>query len=319
MEVTYYNIDEQAAKRAKEQNSFSDYEMGSATKSYRESVDKAVNLAEQQKKRVDSCFHGKIDSLVNLYAKKLAENLNERFRIDARVPSILIAGGSNFPTRKKEQQNVARDRNMKEWETVQRLLGKIQSTGMGGISADRPDALSQLEKKLERYEHLQKKMRGVNAYYRKHHTVEKCPLLTEEEITILTRNLEKGMTSQPFPTYALRNNSAEIRRLRVRMAEIKQNQEVSFCGWEFAGGEAVANKEYNRLQLFFQERPSAEERQTLRRAGFRWAPSVGAWQRQLNRNAMTAAGQIAFIRPLNGKTLSELQPKAEKRKEELSL
>lgn len=46
---------------------------------------------------------------------------------------------------------------------------------------------------------------------------------------------------------------------------------------------------------------------------------IGVWQRQLNRNAMTAAGQIAFIRPLNGKTLSELQPKAEKRKEELSL
>ena len=81
-------------------------------------------------------YHQKIDSLLDTYARKLAANMNKGYAIDARVPSILIAGGSNFPTRKKEKQNAARDTNYREWQEIQGLLDKIRSTGMGGISAD---------------------------------------------------------------------------------------------------------------------------------------------------------------------------------------
>lgn len=309
--LTYYEIDEQAAKRAKEMNSFSDYRMGSATESYRQCVNHAEAVAKKQKAKVDVCFHEKIDALVDVYAKRLAENMNARFRIDARVPSILIAGGSNFPVRRKEKQNAARDQNMAEWKEIEGILHKIQSTGMGGISADRPDAIQQLEGKLKRCEELQKKMRDVNAYYRKHQRVEGCELLTEKEIHVLSEALKIAWNPKPYPSYLLSNNSAEIRRLKSRLAELKENQEVGFSGWKFAGGEAVANKEYNRLQLFFEEKPSPEERSMLRKSGFKWAPSAEAWQRQLNRNAISAAGNLPFIQPLNGKKPMELQPRAD--------
>ena len=92
----YYPINEEAAKRAKDMNSFSDYQPGSATTSYRAMVDEAYAAAERQKARVDPMYHDKIDALVDRYARKLAENLNERNVIDARVPSILISGGGNF-------------------------------------------------------------------------------------------------------------------------------------------------------------------------------------------------------------------------------
>ena len=49
--VTYYPINETAARRAKEMNSFFDYQPGSATKEYRHCVDEAVKIAEQQKGR----------------------------------------------------------------------------------------------------------------------------------------------------------------------------------------------------------------------------------------------------------------------------
>ena len=62
--------------------------------------------------------------MVDAYARKLAENLNAGNRIDARCPSILVAGGSNFPVRKKEKQNAARDRNMEEWRRIQQILDK---------------------------------------------------------------------------------------------------------------------------------------------------------------------------------------------------
>ncbi|MCB7102027.1 DUF3560 domain-containing protein, partial [Fusicatenibacter saccharivorans] len=83
------------------------------------------------------------------------------YEIDARVPSILIAGGSNFPTRKKEKQNAARDSNYREWQDIQGLLDKIRSTGMGGISADDPQAVQKLEKKLESLEKSQETMKAV--------------------------------------------------------------------------------------------------------------------------------------------------------------
>ena len=120
-----YPINEDTAKRAKEMNSFSDYRPGSATEEYRRCVDEALALAERQKARVDPMYHEKIDRLLDTYARKLAVNMNESNAIDARVSSILITGGSNFPVRKKEKQNAARDRNMAEWRNIQGLLDKI--------------------------------------------------------------------------------------------------------------------------------------------------------------------------------------------------
>ena len=64
------------------------------------------------------------------------------------MPSILIAGGSNFPVQKKHKQNAARDRNMGEYMEIQGLLDKIKSVGMGGISADDIHAVEKLEAKL---------------------------------------------------------------------------------------------------------------------------------------------------------------------------
>ena len=126
--INYYPINEGAARRAKEMNSFSDYKEGSATAEYRAMVDKAAAIAEQQKSRVDPMYHEKIDHLLDTYARKLAENMNQGFAIDARVPSVLIAGPSNFPVGKKEKQNRARDSNMEEWRHIQGLLDRLASS-----------------------------------------------------------------------------------------------------------------------------------------------------------------------------------------------
>ena len=61
----YYSINEGAARRAKEMNSFSDYKPGSATAEYRHYVDKAFALAQEQKKRVDPMYHEKL-SLIHI-------------------------------------------------------------------------------------------------------------------------------------------------------------------------------------------------------------------------------------------------------------
>ena len=138
-------------------------------------MDAAARIAEEQKRKVDPIHHERIDRLLDVYARKLAENINKQNAIAARVPSILVAGGSNFPVRKKEKQNRADDTAMAEWREIQGILDKIRGTGKGGISADDPEAVQKLKAKLEALERDQESMKAVNAYYRKHKTLEGCP------------------------------------------------------------------------------------------------------------------------------------------------
>ena len=318
IQVRYYPINEAAAKRAKEMNSFSDYTAGSATLEYKSLVDQAAEIAENQKKRVDPSFHGKIDALLDTYSRKLAENMNSGFAIDARVPSVLTAGGSNFPVRKKEKQNAARDKNYKEWKGIQGLLEKIRSTGMGGISADDPDAVKKLNAKLEKLTKAQETMKAVNAYYRKHKTLESCPELDSEATQKLKARMEiRGVQDKPYPTWALSNNNAEIRRIKDRIQSLSVNKEELYTGWEFAGGKAEINVKDNRLQLFFDDKPDGKIRDELKANGFRWSPKASAWQRQLNSNAIYAADAVSSIKPLSGERVIELQRnfRKEERKE----
>lgn len=308
----YYPINEEAARRAKEAMSFSDYRPGSATAEYRAMVDKAVELAEVQKRRVEPEYHAKIDHLVDLYARKLAANMNEGYAIAARVPSVLIAGPANFPTRKKEKQNAASDRNMMEWRYIQGLLDRIRSTGMGGISADNPDAITLLQMKLGRRQAMQEQMKAVNAYYRKHKALDGCPQLTPEDVEQLKADMASSWQTQgrPYPTWQLSNNNAEIRRIKSRIEQLVRQREAGYVGWTFDGGTVEANQEENRLQILFDIKPDNETRTALKSHGFRWSPRAGAWQRQLNDNAIRAADFVKCIWPVSGEKPSEYQCRA---------
>lgn len=148
----YYPINEEAAKRAKDMNSFSDYQPGSATTSYRAMVDEAYAAAERQKARVDPMYHDKIDALVDRYARKLAENLNERNVIDARMPSILISGGGNFPvTKKHKQKGPAYERwakvyNLKQMAAALQYLQEHHLTDYAALTARTEAAVDHFHK-----------------------------------------------------------------------------------------------------------------------------------------------------------------------------
>lgn len=292
----YYLIDEKAARTAKEMNSYHEFQEGRATAEYRSQVDQAISIAEAQKASVDPRYHDKIDRLLETYARKLAANINKGFEIDARVPSVLIAGCSNFPVRKKEKQNAARHKNNEEYREIQKILERIQSVGMGGISSDDPNAIEKLQEKLEGLIESQEMMKSANAYYRKHKTLDDCPVLSLQKIEKLTSDMANRWygrpATQPFESYSLQNNNAEIRRVKARIEELTSRAEAVLTGWEFEGGKVEINKEYNRLQLFFDGKPDEDIRKELKSNGFRWAPSVKAWQRQLTANAISRAKEV---------------------------
>lgn len=185
------------------------------------------------------------------------------------------------------------------------------------ISSDDPKAIEKLTEKLQKCEKEQKFMKNVNAYYKKNGTTKGCEGVSDELAAKLDENIKQAYSwdKQPFPSYRLTNNNAEIRRLKKRIENLTATQNTEFVGWKFNGGEAVINEDKNRLQLIFDEKPSEEQRTILKSNGFRWAPSDKAWQRQLNHNAVYAANRIDFIKPESGEKPTDLQPKTQKKTE----
>jgi hypothetical protein len=175
--------------------------------------------------------------------------------------------------------------------------------------SNEPQSAEKLTAELKQCVELQETMKTVNAYWRKAGTCVGAPGITDEQARKLDNKIATTRYSwekQPFSTYDLTNNNSKIKRLESKVKEVSRG----FEGWEFNGGHAEANAEMNRLQLYFDERPTAEQCATLKRFGFKWAPSQDAWQRQLNDNAIWAANNISFIKPTDGRTVREHQPKA---------
>jgi len=181
------------------------------------------------------------------------------------------------------------------------------------ISASDPQAVEKLTDKLQKCRDSQEFMKGVNAHWRKTGACTYAPGITFDQAAKLDAKIadpKYPWDNTPFSDYELKNNYQEIRRLEKRIKEITRNKEVGFSGWEFDGGRADANTEINRLQLFFNERPSRERHNALRSHGFVYSHANSAYQRRLNSNAIYAAESLGFLKPINGMTVREHQPKA---------
>ena len=76
---------------------------------------------------------------------------------------------------------------------------------------------------------------------------------------------------------------------RREIVEADAASGVEHAEQSFGGVRVVLNTALNRVQILFPDKPSDDERRVLKSRAFRWAPSVGAWQRQLTRNGVWAA------------------------------
>ena len=171
-----------------------------------------------------------------------------------------------------------------------------------------PLSAEKISTELQKCVELQATMKEVNAYWRKHGTCVGAPGITEVQAAKLDDKIattNRSWERQPFASYDLTNNNSQIKRLEQKLAEASRG----FSGWEFNSGRAEANTDMNRLQLFFDEKPAEQQRTQLKANGFKWAPSQDAWQRQLTDNAIYAAGRLDFIKPSDGRTVREHQPK----------
>lgn len=285
----YFGINEESARAAHNMMSFRDYAEGSLTAEYQGYCNKAYNLADEvAEERPEEAE--RVYLIAEQYAKKMADNLNDRSRIGCMCPSVLISGAGNFPVRKKEKQNVAAYRNYLEWNEIQKLLDKIKSiaNGKGIIKSGDTNAVEKLEKKLEELKTLQAKMKAANKALRmkdtkKGNTVLQNMGYSDAEIKKLREPDYLGRAG--YPSFMLQNNNANIHRVEGRLEKLKAEKENVTDEKENEYFKIVENTGLMRLQLFFDGKPDPEIRDVLKKNGFRWSPRNACWQRQLTDNA----------------------------------
>lgn len=286
----YYEINEVAAKQAREMWSFSEYESGSKTAEYRAAVDRCYKKVDE----LPDDLKEKGEILADRYARRLAEWYNKQFRIEMMCPSIMISGGSNFPVRKKEKQNAAQDRHYQLYDEIQAIPEKISGLLRGAniIKSSDADAIEQLKAKAKKAEALQAEMKAVNAYYRKHKTLKGYKDYTDEKAAKLDDAIKNSMWGVPFPPYELTNNNAKIKNTKARIAQLERLKNEAEAAAEQTKDEystdlfkVVENAEIMRIQLFFDDKPDSDTRTILKKHAYKWSPSNGCWQRQLTNNA----------------------------------
>ena len=287
----YYEIDEGAAKRAKDANSFSDYIPGSATKAYRQAIDELSAIVESKKKQFPDRAE-ELDRLLDTYAKRYAEYINKQNAIDASVPSVLVAGPAGIKQSQKDKQNQRRDANYKFFqEKVESLENKIRDIGTGAqtIRTDDDNALESLEKKVEELKKAHQIMVEANKYFRKHKTLDGFDKLSDE----LKKEVEQTRAAwgqpdmQPFPQYALQNSNQEIKRLEGRVKELKGLKDSEGLREINEFYSLITDKNDMRIRISFEMgRPDQEVIDMLKGKAFKWSPKNEAWQRQLTNNAV---------------------------------
>ncbi len=157
------------------------------------------------------------------------------------------------------------------------------------ISSDDPDAVTKLREKFAALNASRERMRAANAAIRAGGDVVGALAALGFREGQAKKLLERDFAGRiGFPDYALRNAAGEAARVERRIREL-EDRAVTPARADIVIGDARISEAENRVRVVFPSVPPEAIRRALKGAGFRWAPSVGAWQRQASNGAWEAA------------------------------
>lgn len=166
---------------------------------------------------------------------------------------------------------------------------RAAGVGSGGISSDDPDAVVKLKAELADIEARIIRENAANKALRKGDWAGVAAAVGQE-----LADKEKAFFDRwGYAGFHVQNRRANALRIKKRISQLsKIDREAPDKVEEIGDVRKVESAEENRLQLFFPGKPAPDVIKALKSYGFRWAPSVGAWQRQLSNGARYAAEQV---------------------------
>lgn len=169
------------------------------------------------------------------------------------------------------------------------LRRKAAGVGLGGISSDDPAAIKKLRDELANMEASQERMKAANKAIRTHKNPEARTAalvaqgFSEAQAAEMLKPDFAGRVG--FADYSLKNNNANIRRVKGRIAELEQRRQREAVQKQGEGYTYREDTDENRVMFEFDRKPNDAARDFMKKHGFRWSPSrgtAGAWVRMLN-------------------------------------
>lgn len=221
------------------------------------------------------------------YEAKYLQKWREWLAALSRCYSVLVVGPARFNSRRHERMNdyerAARKR-LEDWseKVVKRINRQQRLTGWQEVE--------RLQIKLDTLTELHEKMKAANKIVRSKKMVEAEQIdelvalgLNEQQAIEILKPTERWQ-SVGFPTYQLQNNLAKIKATQESIERHKAMAEAEDKEITFNGGRVVVCNSDERMRFYFDEIPSVEVRNLMKRNAFKWSPKNGAWQRQLTAN-----------------------------------
>jgi hypothetical protein len=275
MEDNTMMINEELAKRNHDNYSMFDYKAGSETASYNSVIAEAAAKIEKAKAKVSPEGQERLDRLLESFKVKYADWVNRSNANGAKHVSVMISGASNYNMRAHEKYLNRENKLWAEYDDIKDIDSKIYTIINGDkiIKSDDENAIEKLKEKLAKALEEHEGYKTHNATARK-----------------------EG--KETLPAYVLQNSNGRIKGIKDRIAHLERiaakaavtpQVEVTV---ETNGIKIIDNLEAQRLQIIFPDKPEASIREQLKKNGFRWCPTAGAWQSYRSDRAERIARQI---------------------------
>ena len=221
------------------------------------------------------------------YEAKYLNKWREWLAALSRCYSVLVTGPARFNSSRHEKMNDyerAAKQRLIDWseKVVKRINRQQRLTGWQEVE--------RLQNKLDTLTELHEKMKAANKIVRSKKMSEEEQIdglvalgLNEKQAVEILKPTERWQ-SVGFPTYQLQNNLAKIKDTQAAIERHKAMAEAEDKEIKFNGGRVVVCNSDERMRFYFDEIPSVEVRNLMKRNAFKWSPKNGAWQRQLTAN-----------------------------------
>jgi len=219
----------------------------------------------------------------------------------SRCVSSMIAGPSGFPAaRMNKRADIAHKRLSELLDFGKRARSAVIRNlrpDLAPIMAGDSDAVQRLRAELETLNARQAHMKAVNAahkaFLKNTASLEKSTLSDNIKQRIRDYKPAYSWEPHPFAPYQLTNNGANIRRIEKRIEQLSITKAAPVIEREGTAARLEDDPPANRVRLFFPGKPNEAIRAKLKSNGFRWSPTIGAWQAYRHANTIALAQQIA--------------------------
>lgn len=244
------------------------------------------------------------------YTEKFREWVRTLFDKHSRILSAMITGPARFPTARNEKANNAYSKALEDFEIW-------RSRAIKAINKRIEDGKPAEQKQQEEWERLKAdidwnikscvdidngapyhRQAFTNSIYGK---IERLAVNGKLEFVIraieyIKQVQDENKVGLKKPVFTSRHKIWQLKEVCENAIQKKQeekdkgNDEI-----KFDGGVVVKNREEDRLQILFDEKPDAETISKLKHNGFRWSPRFKAWQRQLTNNSYYACARVINV------------------------